>query len=84
MLDPEEAKSVTVPMCVLASKDEDSAEVSSFGANLRVPKHIQTFEDQIHGWMAARGDLNDPAVSERYREGYQTVLEFFGRQLYVL
>ncbi|GKT45869.1 putative AIM2 family protein [Colletotrichum spaethianum] len=84
MLDPEEAKSVTVPMCVLASKDEDSAAVSDFEANLKVQKHVQTFEDQIHGWMAARADLEDPKVSERYRQGYQTVLEFFGRQLYVL
>ncbi|OHE98667.1 carboxymethylenebutenolidase [Colletotrichum orchidophilum] len=81
MLDPEDAKNVRVPMCILASKDEDAAAVAGFHSNLQVPNHVQTFDDQIHGWMAARGDLEDTNVNEKYRQGYQTILQFFGRQL---
>jgi dienelactone hydrolase len=81
MLDPADAKDVTVPMCVLASKDESADDVSAFKANLKVPHHVETFADQIHGWMAARADLDDPNVSAKYREGYRTVLDFFEGRL---
>ncbi|KAF6831787.1 carboxymethylenebutenolidase [Colletotrichum plurivorum] len=81
MLDPEDAAKVAVPMCILASQDEEAATVSAFQVNLRTPNHVRTFDDQRHGWMAARGDLEDPNVSEKYRQGYQVVLEFFGRQM---
>jgi dienelactone hydrolase len=81
MLDPEDAKKVTVPICTLASKDEDPNDVSGFNANLNVQSYVETFEDQIHGWMGTRADLDDPNVREKYKSGYQTVLDFFGRQM---
>ncbi|KAF9874677.1 dienelactone hydrolase family protein [Colletotrichum karsti] len=81
MLDPEDATKVAVPTCVLASQDEDAATVSAFQANLRVPNHVHSFNDQVHGWMAARGDLEDPNVREKYRHGYQMLLDFFSRHL---
>jgi dienelactone hydrolase len=77
MVDPNDAKSVNVPFAMLASKDEPANEVSAFKANLQVPNHVETFSTQIHGWMAARSDLEDPEVRKEYERGYKTVLEFF-------
>ena len=54
MVDPNEAKGITIPLCMLASKDEPPEDVKKFGENLKVPNHIETFGDQVHGWMAAR------------------------------
>lgn len=54
MVDPNDAKNITVPICVLASKDEDPKAMEAFKANLKVKHHVETFGDQVHGWMAAR------------------------------
>lgn len=40
-------------------------------------QHVETFSDQIHGWMGARADLDDARVKEEYERGYKTVLSFF-------
>jgi len=79
MVDPADAEGLTVPFAMLASKDEDPEDVKKFDAALKVPKHVETFGDQIHGWMAARSDLNDSHVKEEYERGYKTVLTFFGK-----
>ncbi len=50
MVDPSEAPKIKVPMCLLASKDEDVDAVNKFEAGLTVPKHVETFADQVHGW----------------------------------
>ncbi|KAJ5817124.1 hypothetical protein N7447_009357 [Penicillium robsamsonii] len=76
MLAVEDASSVTVPMAVLASKDESVKDVESFCNNLRVPNYVETFPTQIHGWMAARSDLQDIEVRRKYEQGYRTVLKF--------
>ena len=52
------------------------ATVEAFKAALKVPNHVETFSTQIHGWMAARGDLEDPEVRKEYERGYKTALEF--------
>lgn len=57
MVDPNDAKEFTIPVCILASKDEDPQAVKAFGQGLAVKNYIETFEDQIHGWMGARWDL---------------------------
>lgn len=77
MVDANDAKVINIPMALLASKDEPVDDVKEFAANLKVPKHVETFSSQIHGWMAARSDLKDPKVCKEYERGYKTVLEFF-------
>lgn len=81
MVDPSEAEGIRVPLILLASKDEPAETVAQFEANLRnaPAKHVETFKDQIHGWMAARSDLSDPRVREEYARGYKTVLDFFAK-----
>jgi len=77
MVDANDAKVVNIPMAMLASGDEPVQAVKDFEANLTVPKHVETFSSQIHGWMAARSDLENPEVRKEYERGYKTVLEFF-------
>ena len=81
MVDPNDAKSITVPLCMLASGDEDPEAVKKFGENLTKDKHIETFGDQVHGWMAARGDLENEKVRKEYERGYQVLLEFYHKHL---
>ncbi|KAL7806322.1 Alpha/Beta hydrolase protein [Trichoderma gracile] len=81
MVDPADAEGLTVPFALLASKDENPEDVKKFEEKLQVPKHVETFGDQIHGWMAARSDLKNERVKAEYERGYKTLLEFFGKHL---
>ncbi|PGH13371.1 hypothetical protein AJ80_06365 [Polytolypa hystricis UAMH7299] len=81
MVDAKDASHVTIPMAFLASKDEDAEEVKKYDAALNVPHHIQTWHNQIHGFMAARGDLADPEVRKEYENGYKTVIGFLREHL---
>ena len=53
LVDPEDAAKVTIPMMVLASKDEDIALIKRFKAALKVKKIVK-IKDQVHGYMSAR------------------------------
>jgi len=54
MLAADDGAKITVPICVLPSKDEDVEEVKKLEAALTVPKYFETLKDSPHGWMAAR------------------------------
>ncbi|KAL9599615.1 MAG: hypothetical protein Q9219_003698 [cf. Caloplaca sp. 3 TL-2023] len=54
MVDPNDAKGIKAPLCMLASADENPQDVEDFKKNLSVESHVETFSDQVHGWMAAR------------------------------
>ena len=81
MVDPNDAKSIKAPFCLLASGDEDAEAVKKFGESLSVEKHIETFGDQIHGWMAARANLEDEKVRKEYERGYAVLLDFYHKYL---
>ncbi|KAI9841811.1 MAG: hypothetical protein M1837_000356 [Sclerophora amabilis] len=81
MVEPNDASSITIPIAILASKDEEAEKVKQFESNLKVAKHVETFPDQVHGWMAARSDLADSKVRSEYERGYKTVLTFFHEHL---
>lgn len=76
-VDPEDAAQVTVPIAILPSKDEDSEAVTKYVDALKVKNLRENFSDQIHGWMAARSNLEDENVKKEYQRGYETVLGFF-------
>lgn len=80
-LDPEDAKKVTIPMAVLASKGESADDVKAFYEMQSTPKLVETFHTQVHGWMSARADLKDPEVKKEYERGYQITLNFFAEHL---
>lgn len=77
MVDPNDAKQVNIPMALLASKDEPPNDVQAFKDNLKTANHVETYPTQIHGWMAARSNLEDPEVRKEYERGYKAVLDFF-------
>ena len=52
-LDPEEAKTTTVPTLMLTSSAEDESVVARYYDNLKGPKYLERF-DEIHGFMSAR------------------------------
>jgi len=81
MVDPSEAANIDIPICMLASGDEPAEDVKKFEAALKAPHHVETFGDQIHGWMGARADLSVQRNKEEYERGYKTLLEFFGKYL---
>ncbi|KAI1109431.1 alpha/beta-hydrolase [Nemania sp. NC0429] len=81
MVDPKDAEGIKIPFALLASKNEDAESVKKFGDGLKVPKHIETFSDQIHGWMAARANLEDERVASEYKRGYSVVLDFLSAHL---
>ncbi len=86
MVASDDAKAIKIPTAMLASKDEDAAEVKKFEENLKAnntPHYFETFDTQIHGWMAARSDHDDPKVLKEYERGYKAVLEFLAKHVRV-
>ncbi|KAI0104354.1 Alpha/Beta hydrolase protein [Daldinia grandis] len=81
MVDPADAENIKVPLALLASKDEPPEDVKKFEQNLKGPKHVETFSDQIHGWMAARSDLENERVKAEYTRGYEIVLKFLSKHV---
>ncbi|KAI8966342.1 alpha/beta-hydrolase [Daldinia sp. FL1419] len=77
MIDAGDAANVKIPTMVLASRDEAVEDVEKYEKNLNVPKHVEIFEDQIHGFMSARADLKDARVKAEYERGYKLALGFF-------
>lgn len=53
MVDSKDALNIKIPLILIASKDEDAEEVKKFEANLTGEKHVETFKDQIHGYVCA-------------------------------
>lgn len=81
MVDAADATSIKVPFMMLASGDEPADDVKKFEDALTVPKHVERFDDQIHGWMAARSDLSNDRVKAEYERGYKTLLKFFSQHV---
>ncbi|KAI9716823.1 MAG: hypothetical protein M1812_005163 [Candelaria pacifica] len=81
MVDPNDASAVTIPLMMLASGDENPDDVKNFEKNLKVKCHVETYPDQVHGWMAARGDLENSKVKSEYERGYKQLLSFFHEHL---
>ena len=58
-LNPEEAKTITVPTLLLPSKGEAESLVDGYTENLKGEKDMVRF-DEVHGWMSARYVEMDP------------------------
>ncbi|KAI0202770.1 Alpha/Beta hydrolase protein [Astrocystis sublimbata] len=80
-IDVEEGARVKIPTMLLASKGETAEEVEQYGNSLTVPKYVERFEDQLHGWMSARADLRQDRVKAEYERAYALALKFFHEHL---
>jgi hypothetical protein len=47
-LDPADAPKITIPLCMLASQDEDGPTVKAFDDGLVVPKLVETYDGAPH------------------------------------
>ena len=80
MVDPAGADNISVPYSLVASMEEPAETVKDFESRLKVPHRVETFSDQVHGFMAARADLKDERVKAEYARGYQVVLDFLDKE----
>ncbi|TRX92181.1 hypothetical protein FHL15_007048 [Xylaria flabelliformis] len=80
MVDPSGSDKILVPYALLASMEELPDTIKDFERRLKVPHHVETFSDQVHGFMAARADLSDPHVKAEYTRGYKVLLDFLRKQ----
>ena len=48
MVDPKDGPTITIPYCLLPSKDEDKDAVKAFADAIKVEKYVETFEDMPH------------------------------------
>jgi dienelactone hydrolase len=76
-----DAPGITIPFAMLPSGDEPNHDVAAWEKGLKVPHIVEWFPDQIHGWMAARSNLEDEKVKKEYERGYKTVLDFFHKHV---
>ncbi|KIW16974.1 hypothetical protein PV08_04165 [Exophiala spinifera] len=81
MVDPNDAPNVTIPILSIPSMDEDKSAMAQYEAALKVPNRTEWYDDQIHGFMAARSDLENKKVKAAYEKAYQTLLTWFSEHL---
>jgi len=77
MVDANDAPGIKIPFAMLPSKDEPKEDVEKWQKAVKVKNIVQWWPNQVHGFMAARGDLKDPAVKSDYEKAYQLLLNFF-------
>lgn len=81
MVDANDAPEVTIPIMMLPSKDESKDDVNKYQQNLKVKNQVEWFDNQVHGFMAARGDLEDESVKKAYEKGYSLLTKWFAENL---
>ncbi|KAF2770653.1 hypothetical protein EJ03DRAFT_342684 [Teratosphaeria nubilosa] len=74
------ASKIPVPYAMLASMEDPVDAVRYLEAELRVPHHVEIFDDQAHRWMAARAGLCNPRAKKECARGYRVLLDFFAEQ----
>jgi hypothetical protein len=55
-------------LCVLGSEEKKVEDLNGFGDGLKVEKHNERFDDQLHGRMSARADMEDERVRKNMEE----------------
>lgn len=73
MLDPADAKKITIPHLVMASKDEPSEQVAGFKeiieANDITGSSLTTYSTMHHGWMGSKANLVEEETFLGYVQG---------------
>ena len=80
LMDATDAEKVTIPTCILPSLGESVEDMSKWEEALKVEKYVKRFE-QVHGWMSAKGNLENKKCREDYENGYRIFLEWFAKNL---
>lgn len=77
MVDAGDAEKVVIPFAMLPSKDEPKEDVEKWSKAIKTKNIVEWWPNQVHGFMAARGDLKDPAVESDYKKAYELLLNWF-------
>ena len=77
MVDANDAPGVTIPFLMLPSQGEEKKDVEAWQQKIKVKHDVIWFQDQLHGFMAARGDLEDKSVVAAYEKAYLAALNWF-------
>ncbi|KAF7937861.1 uncharacterized protein EAE97_007657 [Botrytis byssoidea] len=80
MMDVEDAGKIAIPHVVLAS-EEERKDMDAYEKELKVEKYVETFKDQVHGFLSARADLEDEVKRGEYERAYGVLVEWFGKFL---
>jgi len=75
------APRIACPLLVLCSKDEPESDYAEYVPLLKVPHSVVRFDDMVHGWLSARGDLERGEVRKGFDNGYALIGEWFRRYL---
>ncbi|THW15756.1 alpha/beta-hydrolase [Aureobasidium pullulans] len=81
MVDPNDATGISIPIAMLPSKDEDKEAVEKWEQGVKTKHLVKWYNDQVHGFMAARADLEDENVKKNYMDAYGVLLNFFHEHL---
>ncbi|EPS36433.1 hypothetical protein H072_10024 [Dactylellina haptotyla CBS 200.50] len=76
---PEDPKLISIPHICLASKAEDVAAIENYKATINGESHVETYSDNIHGWMGGRANLLNADEKAAFEKGYKQVATFFGK-----
>ncbi|KAJ5771562.1 hypothetical protein N7520_002091 [Penicillium odoratum] len=80
---PADAKAISIPHIVLASKDEPADVVEEYANVIANGKGglVETYPSMWHGWMGARANLEQEDSREEYARGYNQLGDFFEKNL---
>ncbi|KAK6532071.1 hypothetical protein TWF694_003233 [Orbilia ellipsospora] len=81
MIVPDDPKLIVIPHICLASKGEDVAAIENYKNSINKESHVETYSDNIHGWMGAKANLLNPEEKAAWVKGYKQVATFFGKYL---
>jgi len=81
MVAADDAPGTKIPFAMLPSQGEDKGDVEKWEKAMKVEHIVEWFPDQLHGFMAARADLEDAKVKSEYERGYKIVLDFFHKHM---
>lgn len=85
LLEKADAEAVTVPVCMLDSKEEPETYKTELRPVLQEKSNLSLFKDfptMHHGWMGTRGvgsdtDFGDDEVRKQYAQGVMDLVNFF-------
>lgn len=69
------------PVCILAAEGDpmEDAKAVLEAKPFAEQCFFRRFDDQVHGFMAARGDYSDPTVAAAVGQGIQCLVDFFNK-----
>ncbi|KAJ1028610.1 hypothetical protein NDA16_001776 [Ustilago loliicola] len=86
MVDPEDAKKLTVPIANFPSGDEPKEDVDKFQQEVQKKDFAKDsvyklYGESHHGWAAARANLKDEGNAKNFQDVYQRLADFFNKTL---